>query len=390
MTGIALVLGRASDATRCRLLGIVAGLAGGLIVVSLAGIVLQAAVSAGVGIPDALRWPLIDEVLGTRFGQVWLARAVLGLLLAVGAIMLRRARGRVAELILDAALVLCAGLVLTPAAAGHSNGGAVSFISDVVHVQAGAVWIGGLAIVLLAMLFERTGRWELASDAVPRFSTIAVISATALLVAGLVNAYLQIRSWSGLWSTTYGRLILVKAGLLLPILALGAYNNRREVPLLRRDIATSVEKRRFALTTATELVLVVAVLAVTAVLVAEPPARTVTSPVGPYTTTGAIGTLDVKVVVDPAKTGPNQIHLYLTTKNGQPAEVAEMTVIGTLPSQGIGPLRFDTRRLARGDFVATGANLGFAGDWTLRLEGRQGEFTALVTTVTVPIRARDR
>ena len=216
MTGIALVLGRASEATRRRLLGLVAGCAGGLVVVSLVGIVLQAAESAGVGILDALRWPRIDEVLGTRFGQVWLARAVLGLLLVIGAIALRRARGRAAELTLDAALVVCAGLVLTPAAAGHSNGGAASFISDVVHVQAGAVWIGGLAFVLLALLFERTRRWELASDAVPRFSTIAVISVAALLVAGLVNAYLQVRSWSGLWETTYGRLILVKAGLLLP------------------------------------------------------------------------------------------------------------------------------------------------------------------------------
>ena len=390
MTGIALVLGRASEATRRRLLGLVAGFAGGLVVVSLVGIVLQAAEAAGVGILDAFRWRLIDEVLGTRFGQVWLARAVLGLLLAIGAIALRRARGRAAELTLDAALVVCAGLVLTPAAAGHSNGGAASFISDVVHVQAGAVWIGGLAFVLLALLFERTRRWELASDAVPRFSTIAVISVAALLVAGLVNAYLQVRSWSGLWETTYGRLILVKAGLLLPILALGAYNNRKEVPLLRRDIATPVEKRRFALTTAAELVLVVAVLAVTAVLVAEPPARTVTSPVGPYATTAAIGAFEANVVVDPAKTGPNQIHLYLTRKNGQPADVAEMTVVATLPSQGIGPLRFETRRLAPGHFVATGASLGFAGDWTLRLEGRQGEFTALVTTVTVPIGASDR
>ena len=66
----------------------------------------------------------------------------------------------------------------------------------------------------------------LAADAVPRFSTMALVSVGALLAAGIVNGYLQVRGWSGLWNTTYGNLLLVKAGLLVPLIALGAYNNR--------------------------------------------------------------------------------------------------------------------------------------------------------------------
>lgn len=281
ITALALVLGQATGRTRRTLLGVVAGASAALALVSLAGIVLQGATSASIGLGDAFRWPLFHEVLGTRFGEVWLARAGLALALLACALILRRAQGRVAELTLDGALLLCVGLVLTPAAAGHANGGAISFVSDVVHVQAGAVWVGGLAFLVAALLLERQRRWELASDAVPRFSNLAVISVAALLVAGVINAYLQIRSWDGLWETTYGRLVLAKVALVLPVLALGLYNNRKEVAQLGAGTASAVEKRRFLRTTVAELVLVTAVIAVTAVLVGKPPARVVTSPENP-------------------------------------------------------------------------------------------------------------
>ena len=136
--------------------------------------------------------------------------------------------------------------VITPAAAGHSElAGALAFVSDVVHVQAGAVWVGGLAFLLLALFLAGPGRWELASPAVPRFSTIAVVSVTALLIAGVINGYLEVRAWSGLWETTYGRLLLAKAALVIPLLPLGLYNNRRSVPRLRAGIASALERRHF-------------------------------------------------------------------------------------------------------------------------------------------------
>jgi len=388
LTALALVLGDATETTRRKLFGLVAAAAACLAVVSLAGIVLQGSTSASAGLATGFRPGTLDDVLGTRFGQVWIARAVLALGALACALVLRRARGRRAEVILDVALVACVGLVLTPAAAGHSNGGAASFVVDVVHVQAGAVWAGGLAFLGAALWLEHGRRWELATRAAPRFSALAVVAVAALLVAGAVNAYLEVRSWSGLWETTYGRLVLAKAALALPIVVLGLYNNRRQVPLLRAGAASPGARRRFLRTIGAELLLVVVVLAVTAVLVAEPPARSAIPPAGRQVATTELGRLEATVVVEPARAGANEIRVSVTTPEGRAANLAEMKVSASLASAGIGPLRFLARKLAPGLFVVEGARLEVAGDWVLRLEGRRGEFTSLTGTVEVAVGAR--
>ena len=86
-------------------------------------------------------------------------------------------------------------------------------------------------------------------------------------MAGAINGYLRVRAWRGLWETEYGVLLLVKIGLVLPLLALGAYNNRFAVPRLREKIASAVERRRFLRLATFELVIILAVVGVTAGLV---------------------------------------------------------------------------------------------------------------------------
>jgi copper transport protein len=382
---LALVLGSASESVRNRLLTVLAGLAVGLGLVSLAGIVLQGADAVGVGFKDATRWSVVEEVLDTRFGQVWLARAGLAVALAGIALAVRRRPTR--EWMLDAALLVCVGLILSPAAAGHAAAsGALSFVMDVVHVQAAAIWIGGLAFLFLALVWTRDERWELAANAVPRFSTIALVSVGALVCAGIVNAYLQIRTWSGLVDTTYGRLVLTKAALILLILALAAYNNRRSVPRLKARIASTTEQRRFLRTVLAELGIVIAVLAVTAVLVAEPPARAVVTPSGPVSETTALGDLELRITVDPAIAGSNDVNLYIVSGSGQPVDLADVRLAASLPDAGIGPVRHEARRVAPGRYTATAVPFSIPGDWELRVEARRGEFEALTGKVSVPIR----
>jgi copper transport protein len=380
---LALALGAAGDRLRGRLLGTIAGLAVALCIVSLFGIVLQGASAQAFGLGQAFRWSVVDPVLDTRFGQVWLARAGVALLLAGAVLWLRRGRGP--DWLLDAALVLCVGLVLSPAASGHASvGGAAAFVADVVHVQAAAVWVGGLAFLGLALLLAGDGRWTLARSAVPRFSTMAVVAVAALLVAGVVNGYLEVRSWSGLWNTTFGNLVLVKAGLVLPLLALGLYNNRVSVPRLKAG-ADSASGRRFLYSVGGELAIMVAIVAVTSVLVGEPPAKALAERGGPYATVVDIGQLEANVVVDPARAGTNAIHIYLMKKTGQPADVAEVDVYASLASAGIEPIHYDAKRLARGHYAVYGAQLSPPGDWQLRIEARRGEFQLDVQTVSVPV-----
>jgi copper transport protein len=346
-------------------------------VIALAGIVLQGAKAGGFGIGKALSRDVISSVLETRFGEVWAAQATLAIVVAI----LLVARMTVA------ALAPAALLLLTPSLAGHASvSGAIALVTDVAHVTAAAVWVGGLAALAVALLCAGAARWELAVTAVPRFSGLAVVAVSWLIASGTVSAYLQVRALRGLWETTYGQLLLVKITLVLPLLALGLYNNRRAVPRLRERLATAAERTRFLRTAAAELALMVAIVGVTAVLVSEPPARAEVAPRGPYATTAELGDLELNLVVDPATAGLNQIHLYLTNSSGQPTDVDEATVSATLASRQIGPIRMEAHPAGPGHFIVHGAQLALAGDWQLRVEVRRGEFNATAATVSVPIR----
>ena len=273
--------------------------------------------------------------------------------------------------------------MVTPGLSGHASvSGPVSLVADAAHVLAAGVWTGGLAFVVLGLLFTSRGRrWELAAISVPRFSTMAVVSVACLIVAGVVNGYLQVRAWRGLWETEYGILLLIKIGLVLPLLALGAYNNRFAVPRLRARIASVVERRRFLRMAGVELLIMLAIVGVTAGLVNAPPARTEVEMHEASEIELELGPWMAHMEIMPATVGPNEIHL--TFERGRPAEV---NVSARLEEQDIGPLRYRARRgMEPGAYVVRRANLSPAGEWELRIDARRGEFDLFSDTVHVSI-----
>jgi len=190
-----------------------------------------------------------------------------------------------------------------------------------------------------------------------------------------------VRVLRGLWETEYGVLLLVKLGLVFPLLALGAYNNRFAVPRLREQIASVVERRRFLRLASVELVIMLAVVGVTAGLVNAPPART---EVEMHEETGMdlrLGPMQARMEVMPGEVGSNEIHLEFT--KGRPDEV---TVLARLKSKDIGPLRYRARRgMEPRAYVVKRANLSPAGEWQLRIEARRGEFDLFTETVHISI-----
>ena len=358
-----------------RLTSVLVGAAALLAVVSVAGVVFQGADAGGYGIGRALSWDVFSTVAGTRFGTVWLVRAGL----AAALVVLARWR--------PAAAALGAALLVTTSLAGHANAlGGLTLAADLTHVFAAAVWTGGLAFVVLAVLFAGAERWVLAARIVPRFSAIAVGAVAVLLVAGVTNGYLEVRTWHGLYSTTYGRLVLAKAALVLPLLALGAYNNRYAVPRLRAQIASAVEQRRFLRAAGAELALVAVIVGVTAALVAEPPPKaTAAPPAGPYAAETTLGPYDLNLTLDPAKPGLNAIHVYLLKPSGLPAEAAEVKLAASLEEPALGPIRIPTTVGGPGHWLAT-AQLPIAGTWSLDVQVRRGKFDQWSTNLTIPIR----
>jgi copper transport protein len=286
-------------------------------------------------------------------------------------------------------VIVAAVLAATPTLSGHASvTGRTAEVADMAHVFAAAAWTGGLAFVLLALLFaEKDARWPMAARIVPVFSKLAVGSVAVLLVAGVVNGYIEVKEWRGLWETRYGQLLLVKVALILPLLALGAYNNRYSVPRLRRGIASPREHRRFLRAASTELGFFVAIVAVTAVLVAEPPAKAQIAPTGPYSTTTQVGPYELDLTVDPARPGPNLMHFVFLTQLGAPAvQLAEGKFTASLPDKGVTSLPLPSQKAGPGHWVVSAGQFPFAGDWRVRAEIRRGEFDEYTSTFPLPIR----
>ncbi len=378
---LAVVLRSAASELRTRLFRILAGLSFGLVVAAALCIVLQGAVAGGFGLGEAFRWDTIHSVLQTRFGRAFLWQ--IGVAIVVGALALLASRSRKLELLPLLALLL----LPTVSAAGHARtSGALAIFLDVFHIAAASTWVGGLAFTILALLLAGEDRWPLASRAVPRFSLLAVVSVATLIVAGSLRGYQEVKAFHGLWDTTYGRLLLVKIALVLPLLALGAYNNRYAVPRLKKQIASVVEQRRFLRAAGTELVIMAIIVGVTAVLVTEPPAKASVTAAKYATDTVPIGPLEVNYLIDPAKTGPNVIHLYFFKTTGQPANVDDAKLSATLPSKNLGPLRIPLTRIVPSHYTTSAGVFPEAGDWQVTFEIRRGQFQSFTQTVTVPIR----
>jgi copper transport protein len=387
-----------------------------LVVATLAGIVLQGAVGAGVPLPKAFSPSIIREVLGTRFGLVSVGRLVL--LLAAAALWVGARTIRAVPLVpkealaerrslaaaalqppiptwlLGAAIVVTVALLATPGLAGHAGTTQpvlLNMATDVLHVIGAAVWMGAL-IVLLAVAFPATRRLDelercrVMAPVISRFSDLAVLAVAVIVATGVYRSWVEVRALRALTDATYGWVLLTKLGVFLPILVLGVVNNRWTKP--RCELAARGEGPPNALRilrrlVAVEVALGVAVVGVTAFLVNLPPARVEAGVEGPFMAEARIGDHHLAVGVDPNQVGENMIHLSLTDDEGLPGHAEEVQVLFRMPEEGIGPLPAHAEPRGPGAFLVHGHQLSVPGAWELEIVARLDEFTEERATVEI-------
>ena len=107
------------------------------------------------------------------------------------------------------------------------------------HVLGASVWVGGIACLLLALpaatrKLEGPQRTRLLLATLARFSPLALGCVIAIAITGVVQAYIDVRSFQGLLHSTYGALVIVKVVLLLVLIGFGWVNRSRILPALRR------------------------------------------------------------------------------------------------------------------------------------------------------------
>lgn len=361
-----------------------------------AAIVFEAAEAAGVSAGSALSSTILREELGTRFGTIWGLTALAWVLVGVGAIPALRhlTPRRIAPLFLPLAFI-----ALEPALSGHPSTQSpvvLLFPANVLHVMAMAVWVGGLASLVLVVpaatrRLEPPERSRLLAANLARFSPVALACVALILLTGLGQAYAYVRHLDNLLDTAYGRAVLIKLVLLVGVLIpLGAYNRYRSVPRLARIAAGGEAPGRGGLLLRRalrgEVALVLVVLGVTAALAGYAPATAVQS--GPFSASAALGPAELEMTVDPARVGSNQVHLYLfDAKNGaQFTGVKELRATATFPEKSIGPLPLEPQPSGPGHYTVQGAPLNAPGGWELEVSMRVSAFDEYAAKVEVPIR----
>ena len=210
-----------------------------------------------------------DLLLSSRFGQLWIARTFVWLVLGVALLLMRRDRVWPTRIgVALAAILMLLQSVQSHAAATPLQAAAIT--SDFLHLTLSALWLGGLLALLVALFSVPTGMGLRVALITP-FSNYARLLLVGLVVTGIYAAWLQVGSLEALISTTYGAALIAKLLFMLPLLAIGAVNwwSVRTTP--QRD--NGILRERLRPLVAAEIVLLVGVFGAVGVMTTTMPAR---------------------------------------------------------------------------------------------------------------------
>ncbi|SFN20729.1 copper transport protein [Streptomyces sp. cf124] len=342
----------------------------------------------------------------------------------------------------------------------------ISMPLDVAHLLAVAAWLGGLATLLVA-LFRAPVEAQIETAAVRRFSRLAFGSVLVLTATGIYQSWRQVGSWSALTGTSYGQLLLLKIGLVAVLIGI-AWISRRwtsqlaeasaaaETAAVEQEDATGekeaaeekepvavhasggsaqatgegseraaqLARQRAAVASArekrirdadpgrtglrrsvlAEAGVAVVLLAVTTVLTATEPGRTVEEAEAAkaavtqqdetsgalaldmsFDTGGKNGQGVARLQIDPARVGANEMHVYVQKPDGKPFDVPEVKVAFTLEAKEIGPLPVVPDRVTTGHWTASGVQIPMAGDWNIEITVRTSEIDQVTVSKNAKI-----
>jgi copper transport protein len=161
------------------------------------------------GIGDAF----IAAVLRSTPGRLEAFRVIMAVLALCAVALARHAR---------IGLFFGAGCLIVSGAIGHPAAihPALSIPSKVVHLLAGAIWLGGL-IWLVTVIHREDADFPAEAR---RVSATALVCVIAILLSGVLQTALFLNTPGDLIHSGYGRLALIKMAGLVVLIGLGAFN----------------------------------------------------------------------------------------------------------------------------------------------------------------------
>ncbi len=404
------------------------------------GIALEGVYAAGLPLADVFDTTVLRDVLDTRYGKVALVRLAL-LVLALPLLRVLLHRRPQAEHPLRwwwtlPAVVVGAGIAITPGIAGHASTGiqtGLAIPADLVHVAAMACWLGGLVVLCVAVLPRRDV--DELRLVLPRYSALGLGAIAALVVSGAYQAWRQVGSIDELKSTDYGRLLIAKLVVFAALIVAAAFSrevvNRRfralpppdeelvaagdpvlvgaggPVIVDRRpgsgvgyrgddeddeddeyddwddEAEDQEEMTRLRRSAWAEVAIAAVIIAITALLVNAAPARSQNTE--PVALTLKSQQVWVYVDVAPGAAGPNDMHFTGLPTGGGPASISDMTVQLTRPGEDLPPFTVPLQKLGAGHYYAPLYDIPYSGKWqmTVRVQLGQTDEAVLSSPFTV-------
>ncbi|WP_061294171.1 copper resistance protein CopC [Herbidospora cretacea] len=341
----------------------------------------------GAGVGDLFSGLLWPAALST-------APATAAVLLIVGTVIALAAVRRELPVVAAAGMALALGSL---AVVGHTRvygPGWLVLAADLLHVATAALWFGGLLGLCMLFLPDPDHRVSEVASAVSRFSGAALWLVAGLGASAVLLWWRIADSVDGLWTTTYGRLVLIKLVLVLAVIGVAAWNRYRLVPSVLSGASRRTTLDALRRTVGIEAAGLAVVVAVTGVLVSQTPrdeaapASVAAAPApsaGPKTLTAAVGDGKATMVISPGRRGVNSLQLSLVDAKGVPLvphETPELSV--RLPAYELGPFKKPLSTTGKGTYEAT-VDFPLDGTWTVTLVVRLSEFESPVISQKVVI-----
>lgn len=291
------------------------------------------------------------------------------------------------------ALAALLGLALTTHVAARESWNIAGKLSVSLHELSVGLWAGGLLVLVLGWPRGAiTGEETTGRDALRQFSKVATVLAPIGIITGIINAGLVLPSLDSLWQSDWGRVLIIKVAILVPVMLLAI----RHHFWLRKHLQRISTALRFSVRL--EAVLIAAVVLGGVILALSAPPAKSTGEVTKIDLAAPLAGNDkvaeaVHLIMSPMRAGQNEIRVNVglldprSTGDVLPVQKIKLDLISLNHEADMRDLEL-TRDPVTGDFVSDGVQLTLNGWWeidvTVRRAGLEDEIVPFFVLIPDP------
>ena len=325
------------------------------------------------------------EVIGTTFGTTWLIRMIITIII-IGIWFWMEKRKEISIKGQIPLLVASLILIATTTMMGHgaSTELEAAWILDYAHNLLSSIWIGGViffAFVALPTISKTDDalRNKITLSLIPRFSGIFIIAIGILIITGPTLLWFLDDNVGALTESTYGKLIMIKIGLAVAMIAFGGMYQVKFLKNPSNYESLNISKR-ISKPLKLEAGLGIALLAVVALLVnsslpeGEIQSADALQPTFGYESILFSENAKFDVKVEPAGIGQNTISVIVSSFDDKPLDdISGLKVKGSNPQKNISPILAEVSETVQSSITkyTADATFGFAGNWQIELEAQR-------------------